>query len=138
METREISQLINCLTDNEDHRQELWVHYLSGGSSDSFSSHLDDVSSDILDSSRFKNTLWDAFKNPPSDRFYQLLDSFSSFEQSIMCLLMLGLSIKEIGGYKGISEIRIYQAISSIKNSRCWGRLYGIKEETDGGGEVRS
>jgi hypothetical protein len=43
VETQEVRQLINCLTNDEDARQELWVHYLSGNSVDSFVSRLDEI-----------------------------------------------------------------------------------------------
>lgn len=130
MGTQEVRQLINCLTNDEDARQELWVHYLSGNSVDSFVSRLDEIAQDCSQDDKVKANLWNLFTNPPGERFYALLNNFSQFEQSVICLLMLGLTLSEISGYKGLSEIRIKQVVHSIKSNKCWEALYGIKDTT--------
>jgi hypothetical protein len=129
VKTQEVSRLINCLTNDEDSRQDLWVHYLSGNSSESFVVHLEEISQECSQDDKIKANLWDLFKNPPSDRFYTMLGNFSQFEQSVICLLMLGLTLSEISGYKGLSEIRIRQVVYSIKSNKCWETLYGIKDD---------
>lgn len=113
-----ISNLINCLTNDEDYRQELWLHYLSGNSEDTLSSHLDFLVNS--EDRKFQERLWHLYKNPPSEKFYKLLSRFSAIEQSIMCLLMLGLSISELSQYKGISEVRIRQVIQVIRYNEAW------------------
>jgi len=138
VETREISQLINALTSNEDHRQDLWVDHLTGTPVEQFVSHLKAISVECSQHETVRLNIWRVFNQPPSEKFYQLIVNFSEFEQSVICLLMLGLTITEISGYKGISEIRMRQAISSIKQRACWKELYGIEEETDGRGVLRS
>jgi hypothetical protein len=120
----QISNLINRLTDDEDHRQNLWVHYLSGHSPDSFASHLEKISSENLVEREFQAELWHAFKNPPSDKFFQLLSRLSNLEQSVACLLALGLTVSQISRYKGITEIRIRQVISVMVDDDCWEGLY--------------
>ena len=129
--TDQVSQLINCLTNDEDQRQDLWVHYLSGHSPSTFADHLEKINREFYADSYLQNLLWDIFKNPPSDKFKQLLDTFSQIEQSVVCLLALGLTVSELSKYKGISEIRIKHVISIVKEKDCWEELYGAKETTD-------
>lgn len=129
--TDPVSQIINCLTNNEDQRQDLWVYYLNGHSPSTFASYLDKLNKEYASSSELQQLLWDVFVNPPSDRFKQLLTNFSDIEQSVVCLLALGLSVTEVSGYKAIAEIRIRHVISVVKENDCWEELYGIKKELD-------
>ena len=115
-----VNNLINRLTNDEDHRQSLWVHYLSGHSPQSLASHLEKISVE----SEIQSQLWHLFKKPPSDKFSQLLTKLSNMEQSIVCLLALGLTISQLSKYKGISEIRIKQVISVMRDNDCWEELY--------------
>ena len=129
-QTDQVSQLINCLTKDEDKRQDLWVHYLSGHSPSTFASHLNKLNKEFATDTYLQELLWDVFKNPPSDKFTVLLSSFSDVEQSIVCLLALGLAISEISGYKGISEVRIRHVIHVIRYNEIWLTLYGIEDKT--------
>lgn len=126
-----VSKIINCLTNDEDIRQDLWVHYLSGNPIDSFSNFLDKVKLEHDKELYVKYAVWSLIKNPPSENFYKVLEEFSDFERSIMCLLAIGLSIDKISTYKGINQVRIRQAISSIRYNIAWDKHYGIKEELD-------
>jgi hypothetical protein len=126
--TEQVSKLINCLTNDEDQRQDLWVHYLSGNHPSTFASYLKNIDTEYED---MQTRLWHAFKYPSSDKFYLLLDSLSDVERSIACLLALGLTVKQISEYKYISEIRIRQVMAVIKDSACWEELYGTQDETD-------
>ena len=136
--TDQVSQLINCLTNNEDHRQDLWVHYLSGHSPSTLVDYLDKLNKESHTDSYLQELLWDVFKNPPSDKFQQLLANFSEIEQSVVCLLALGLTVSELSRYKGITEIRIRHVISVIREKDCWEELYGIKETIDRGRAIRT
>lgn len=130
METKQtVGHLINCLTQNEDLRQELWVHYLSGNTVDSFVSHLKEISTDYSEDETIRANIWHLINNPPSDRFQNFLKTFSEFEQSILVLLALGMTTSQISAYKGISEVRIRQTISSIRYNISWEQFYGIKEK---------
>ncbi len=129
--TDKVSQLINCLTENEDQRQDLWVYYLSGHSPSTFASHLDKLNKEFIVDSQLQELLWEVFLNPPSDKFKDLLNHFSEIEQSVVCLLALGLTVSELSGYKRISEIRIRHVISVIKENECWEELYGVEEKTN-------
>jgi|GEM_PF-5056844 len=131
MTQEKVSTLINCLTNNEDLRQELWVHYLSGNSVDTFADHLHRLSLEHSIDEKLRNAVIDAIHNPPSEQLKSVLERFSEFEQSIMCLLALGLNSTEVSGYKKISDVRIRQTIDSIASSPCWKDIYGIEEKTD-------
>ena len=129
--TENVSNLINCLTNDEDHRQQLWVHYLSGNPTSSLAHHLDKITREFDADCDMQVRLHLAFQDPPSDKFYKLLGCLSSIEQDIVSLLALGLSISEISDYKGISSIRIRQVISVIRDHDCWKELYGSEETTN-------
>jgi hypothetical protein len=107
------------------------VHYLSGHSPSTFAAHLDKLNQEFVVESSLQQKLWDVFSNPPSDKFKELLNNFSEVEQSVVCLLALGLTVTELSGYKGISEIRIRQVMSVIRDNDCWEELYGVKETTN-------
>jgi hypothetical protein len=127
-----VSNLINCLTNDEDKRQELWLHYLSGNDPSTLASHLEKMEQSYTLDSELQSLLWDIFSNPPSDKFKVLLSHFSEVEQSVVCLLALGLTVHQVSRYKGISEIRIKQVVSIIRENDCWEELYGIKKEAHG------
>lgn len=129
--TNSVSNLINCLTNDEDKRQELWLYYLSGNEPSTLATHLSKLDQVYSIDSEIQSYLWDVFKDPPSDKFQVLLSKFSEVEQSIVCLLALGLTVSQVSGYKGISEIRIKRVISIIRENDCWEELYGIKEKAD-------
>jgi hypothetical protein len=136
--TNQVSKLINCLTKDEDQRQDLWVHYLSGNSSSTFVAHLDKLSREFSADSELQQLLWDVFKNPPSSKFKELLSNFSDIEQSIVCLLALGLTVSQLSKYKAISEIRIRHVMSIVKDNDCWEELYGAKATIDRGRAIRT
>lgn len=129
--TAEVSHLINCLTNDDDLRQELWVYYLDGNPVESFNSHLEKMAATFEDDITVRRSLWKLLKDPPNEQFQNFLENFTDFERSIIIVLMLGLTIEKISSYKGISEVRIRQAIASIRYNKCWEVYYGIKEESD-------
>lgn len=126
----QVSNLINCLTNDEDLRQSLWVYYLSGNSQSSFASYLEKIKFEDELEREIQVSLWRCLKRPPSDKFTKLLSQLSDIEQSIACLLALGLTISQLSKYKGISEIRIKQVISVMKDNDCWEELYA-EEKTN-------
>ena len=120
-----ISNLISCLTNDEDERQELWVYYLSGNDVSSIASYLDQINKEHSLDIELQSRLWFVLKNPPSTKFYNLLSQLSEIERSIVALLALGCSVAYISKYKKIAEIRIRQVISTIKSNGCLEELYG-------------
>lgn len=129
--TNQVNCLINSLTNDEDLRQELWIHYLSGNTVTSFSNHLEKLKFEYSEDLNLKKQIWLLIKNPPSDKFLSLLDNFTEFERSVICLLILGLDVNKISAAKGISEVRIRQSIATIRYNSCWEEIYGIKEKSN-------
>jgi hypothetical protein len=125
-----VSSLISHLTNDEDLRQDLWIHYLSGNPSDTLASYLEKLTAETTIERELQVRLWYVFKNPPSAKFIKLLTQLSEFEQSVACLLTLGLTVDQLSKYKGISEIRIRQVISVMRDNDCWEQLYA-EEKTD-------
>jgi hypothetical protein len=126
----QVNSLINCLTNDEDQRQDLWVYYLSGHLPDSLSSYLDQLNTESSVERQVQAQLWYIFKNPPSDKFFELLSKLSETEQSMACLLALGLTVSQLSKYKSISEVRIRQVIAVMSDNDCWEQLYA-EEKTD-------
>lgn len=130
--TDEVSNLINCLTNDEDARQDLWVHYLSGCPVESLVHHLRDVQLEYSDDIELRKAIWDLLDNPLSDELTNfLMSNFTDYERSIICFLMLGLNVSKISEIKGISEVRIRQSIASIRYNQSWSSSDGIKEIVD-------
>lgn len=124
----QVSNLINCLTNDEDLQQELWLYYLEGNTVESFSAHLQELKVEFLDDYKLKKAIWHLVQNPISDDLSTVLENFSDFECSIVCCLMLGMPISQISAIKGISEVRIRQTISSIRYNSSWEKYHGIKK----------
>ena len=130
METQEsVAQIINLLTRNEDYRQDLWVHYLSGHSIESLSSHLQGIVAEYSSHEELKENIWTAMNNPLPQPFIDFLSTFSDFERTIMSMLMLGLTISQISKFKGISEVRIRQTLSNIGYNEGWRKFNGTQEK---------
>lgn len=115
-----VGNLINCLTENEDIRQDLWVYYLSGNSIDTLPSQLDKILICYSDDVQIKHAIWNIIQNPASDGLTALLDQFSDFERSILCCLMLGFNFEQISKHRGISVVRIKQTVSNIRYNVSW------------------
>ena len=129
--TETVNSLINCLTNDEDQRQDLWVHYLNGNPPSSFASYLSKINKEFNADTELQERLWQVSRRDDSSKFQELLSNFSDIEQSVLCLLALGLSVSRISSYKGISEVRIRQLIAIVRYNKVWEETYGIKEETD-------
>lgn len=137
--TDEVNNLINCLTNDEDLRQDLWVCYLSGTSVESFESRLERIRVEYSDDIELRKSIWQLIKNPPSEELSTVLqENFTDYERSIICCLMLGLEIDKISYIKGISEVRIRQSIATIRYNDCWEVMYGTKEKFNRRRTIRS
>ncbi len=115
-----IFQTIKSLTNDEDYRQQLWVHHLSGDSSAVLDDRLIRIKQEDKLYYKLQEAVWSMYKDPPSPELLMFLKSFSEFEQSIMFLLLMGLSVNEVSKYKGISLVRIRQIITAIRNNPVW------------------
>lgn len=137
--TDEVNTLINCLTNDEDLRQDLWVCYLSGTPVESFESRLKRIKVEYSDDIELQKSIWLLIENPPSETLSAVLqENFTDYERSIICCLMLGLEISKISNIKGISEVRIRQSIATIRYNDCWEVIYGTKEKSNRRRTIRS
>jgi len=131
MESKQLTQvscLIDNLTSDEDLRQELWVHYLSGNSSESFKDSLERIKLQHSINEEFNKVVYEAFNYRPSIKFVSFLDSFTEFEQNILYMLMLGLSLQQISLIKGIDEVRIEQCVASIRYNNIWNEYQKMRK----------
>lgn len=125
-----ISNLINCLSNDEDIRQDLWVSYLAGTPVESLEARLVRIKAQHQEDKELQQTIWNLIYNPPSEELSNLIHkNFTEYERSIICCLMLGLTVEKISNIKGISEVRIRQSIATIRYNDCWEKTYGTKKE---------
>ena len=137
--TNEVNSLINCLTNDEDIRQDLWVCYLSGTPVELFESHLERIKVEYCDDIELQKSIWFLIKNPPSEALSTVLqENFTDYERTIICCLMLGLTTSKISNIKGISEVRIRQTLATIRYNAIWEVIYGTKEKSDRRRTIRS
>ena len=137
--TDEVNSLINCLTNDEDLRQDLWVCYLSGTPVESFESRLKRIKVEYSDDLELRKSIWLLIENPPSEALSAVLqENFTDYERSIICCLMLGLEVDKISNIKGISEVRIRQSIATIRYNDCWEVMYGTQEKSNRRRTIRS
>lgn len=135
----EVSNLINCLSNDEDTRQDLWVHYLSGNSTESFDARLIRFKAEQNLESELQTAIWELIQNPLSEGLQVLIENnFSDYERSIICLLVLGCDSLQISEIKGISQVRIRQTLATIRYNKCWEEAYGTKEESDRRRKIRT
>lgn len=121
----EVGKIIEGLTENEDLRQDLWLRFLSGNPVDSLSVELARPSIEDDQDPIVRHAMWRMLKQPLSESLLRVIDNLSEFERSIVFMLMLGLTPEKISKYKGISEVRIRQAISAIRYNKSWTKYYG-------------
>ena len=135
----EVSNLINCLSNDEDTRQDLWVHYLSGNTVESFNARLARIKAENSDDIELQKSIWALVQNPLSEGLQQLIENnFTEYERSIICLLVLGCESLQISEIKGISQVRIKQTLATIRYNKCWEEAYGTKEKSDRRRKVRA
>lgn len=119
--------IINKLTYNEDHRQDLWVAYLSGITSTPESVHriLSHLEVKDLIENKFKKSIQDLVSyNIPIKFITHLTEN----EKIVVCLLVLGCDIGTISRYNGVSEVKINQMIGNLKISNVRNLLDGAQE----------
>lgn len=137
-----VSNLINCLSNDEDVKQDLWVYYLSGTPVESLDARLKRIKTEYTEYTEdleLQKSIWDLIQNPPSEELSNLIETnFTDYERSVICCLMLGLDAGDISNIKGISQVRIRQSIATIRYNRCWEEIYGTKEKSDRRRKIRT
>ena len=134
-----ISCLINSLTNDDDLRQDLWVSYLDGKKPNELQEYLQSIRDENADDQELQMSIWRLIYDPKYQHLISTLEEhFTDYERSILCYLMLGLSVHRISDLKGISEVRIRQSISAIRYNTFWRDVYGIEEKPVGSRKVRA
>jgi hypothetical protein len=128
MTTEEMASLINCLTSDNDERQELWVHYLENGDARSLCYHLEKIRKQFSEDQLLQVTIWKRASTHSENALLSLFENFTDLEQSIMSLLALGASLPMIGGIKGIGVVRLHHIIAVVREHPCWNED-GLKDE---------
>ena len=120
-QTETINRIINSLTQDEDHRQDLWVFYLENNAPYAFDEFLKRIRLGEKRYAKDKKIAQDIFASTP--KFDEFLTNFTEFEKEIVFLIALECSTLDIARYKDISEVRILQAISVIKSKPAWEQI---------------
>lgn len=123
--------LINCLTTDEDLRQDLWVHYLSGNPVESFSAHLEKISAEYSEEINLQHAAWQLINSSTYVEFEEFLVSLTDFEKQIVCSLMLGSTVELMALCHGISQVRIRQTIAAIRYNPAMEIYHGVKNQTN-------
>lgn len=129
LEQTTIRQLINSLTEDEDLRQELWIHFLSGHASSSFIYKLEILKIYQRVADDFQYNLATFFTHPLSSTVEDVIAVLAPAERRIVYLLVCGCSPQDIAKYNNICSLKVYQAIASIQMSQVWRSLRKDSEE---------
>ena len=122
-----VSAKVAKTTSDSDYSQALWLHYLEGNPVDSFQQHLEFLKREASKYEVVKQKLEQLSSHPPSPVIIEFISNFSEYEQSIMYMLMLGLTLQQITEYKAVSMVRLQHIISTIGSSKNW-ENYGVKD----------
>lgn len=128
MKTLETVSLINRLTTDKDEQQELWVHYLENSDISALSTYLSQIRQQFSEEELLQITVWRQLENPSDFNLQWIFDHFSDLEQSIIQLLILGVSLKDISSIKNVGMVRLRHAIAVIRENPAWRELDGIKD----------
>lgn len=128
MKTVELTNLISHLTSDKDEQQELWVRYLENSDVSALSDYLAQIRKQYSDEELLQITVWRQLKNPSDFDLQWLFDKFTDLEQSVIRLLVLGVSLQHIGGIKNIGENRLRHVVSIIRENKAWEELNGTED----------
>ena len=125
MKTAEMVGLINHLTTDKDEQQELWVHYLENSDISALSDYLSQIRDQYSEEQLLQITVWRRLENPSDFNLQWVFDHFTDLEQSVIQLLILGVSLQQISGIKNIGLARLRHVISVIRENKAWEELDG-------------
>lgn len=125
MKTVELGCLINHLTTDNDEQQELWVRYLENSDVTALSDHLAEIRKQYSEEQLLQITVWRKLENPSDFNLQWIFDNFTDLEQSVLHLLIMGISLQQISSIKSIGPARLRHVISVIRENKAW-------EEFDG------
>ncbi len=124
-QTAELVGLIDRLTTDNDERQELWAHYLENSDVSALSDYLEHIRKQYSEEELLQITVWKKLENPSDFNLQWIFDNFTDLEQSIIQLLILGVTVQQISSIKNIGLMRLRHVISVICENPAW-------EEFDG------
>lgn len=123
MKTAEMVSLIDHLTTDNDERQELWVHYLENSDVSALSDYLTQIRAQYSEEQLLQITVWKKLDNPSDFNLQWVFDHFTDLEQSVIQLLILGVSLQQISSIKTIGINRLRHIISVIRENPAWKEL---------------
>ena len=124
-QTTEVVGLINHLTTDKDEQQELWVRYLENSDVSALSDYLSQIRQQYSDDQLLQITVWKQLENPSDYNIQWLFDHFTDLEQSVIQLLVLGVSLQDISSIKSIGLMRLRHVIAIIRENPAWEQLDG-------------
>ncbi|NBU97151.1 MAG: hypothetical protein EBS19_02870 [Spirochaetia bacterium] len=123
---KEIKNKIDTTTDDLDIRQSIWIEYLETDNQD-----IDFICKKLILQKKATEEIEEKIKkianSEKSDNLIELLESFTEFEQSVLSLLFVGISINSVAKYKMIKPMRIVQIINCISSSSAWREYFAEK-----------
>lgn len=128
MKTAEMVNLINHLTTDNDERQELWVHYLENSDISVLSDYLTQIRNQYSQEKLLQITVWRKLDNPSDFNLQWVFDHFSDLEQSVIQLLILGVSLQDISSIKAVGLVRLRHIVSIICQNPAWRELDGVED----------
>lgn len=115
-----VENQINHLTTDNDERQELWICYLENSDISALSQYLEQIRKQYSEERLLQITVWKRLENLSDFNLQWLFDNFTDLEQSVIQLLILGVSLQQIGSIKSIGLARLRHIISIIRQNKAW------------------
>ena len=123
MKTVQLVSLIDNLTTDKDERQELWVHYLENSDITTLSIYLEQIRQQYSEEQLLQITVWKQLENPSDFNLQWVFDHFTDLEQSVIQLLILGVTLQDISSIKNLGINRLRHIINVIREQPCWKEL---------------
>lgn len=114
--TAQIKELIDRLTTDDDLRQELWLHFLSGVPTSSLSDCLEQITINYKIINELQSEADRHFQNGDYMCLVDKIGRMPQIERLILYLSTLGLNPLEISKYKNIDLNRVNNVLTAIYN----------------------
>ena len=120
MQTAETARFISRLTTDKDEQQELWVHYLENNDLSALSSYLSQIRKQYSEDELLQVAVWRQIADPSDYNLQWIFEHFTDLEQSVIHLLILGVSLPDIANLKTIGINRLRHVVSIIQQNSAW------------------
>lgn len=120
MKTTETVSFIDRLTTDRDEQQELWVHYLENNDLSALASYLSQIRKQYSEEELLQVAVWKQIKCPSDFNLQWIYDHFTDLEQSVISLLVLGVSLSDIANLKAIGVNRLRHIVFIIQQNTAW------------------